>query len=382
MEIIVVGGGIGGLSAANALGRDGHRVTVVERAPGFEPVGAGIVMAPNAVHVLRTLDVDLSAAGTELAGMQMCLADGRILTRMDTGGLTAVHGPTFGITRAAVHEGLAAALPESVEVVLGQAVESVEQHADGVVVRTAIGGLRADLAIAADGLGSGVRQQLVGDVALRSSGTTCWRGLADLDLGRIAVEAWGSGTRVGVVPVGNGRCYYFLVHPSRPEVDLPRDLASLKAAFAEYGGAAGRLIDSLQAMPPLRHELVELDQPVWGTERVILLGDAAHAMTPNQGQGAAMAIEDARALVMALRGGVGGALDRYVNLRAARVRKVQLDSRRIGEIAHWENPVARGLRNMILRVTPSTAAQRTVRALVAPGVRLASATVGDHGSDS
>ncbi len=382
MEIIVIGGGIGGLSAANALVRGGHRVTVVERAARFEPVGAGIVMAPNAVQVLRTLDVDLATTGTELAGMQVCLADGRVLSRMDTGGLTAVHGPTFGITRAALHEGLEAALPESVEVVLGQAVESVEEHADGVVVRTAIGELRADLAVAADGLGSAMRRQVVGDVALRSSGTTCWRGLADLDVGPIAVEAWGSGTRVGVVPVGSGRSYYFLVHPSRPGVDLPRDLASLKVAFADYDGAVGRLIGSLEAMPPLRHELVELDEPVWGTERVILLGDAAHAMTPNQGQGAAMAIEDARALMLALRGGVGGASERYVSLRAARVRKVQLTSRRIGEIAHWANPVARGLRNMMLRVTPSAAAERTVRALVAPGVRLASATVGDHGSHS
>jgi 2-polyprenyl-6-methoxyphenol hydroxylase-like FAD-dependent oxidoreductase len=84
-----------------------------------------------------------------------------------------------------------------------------------------------------------------------------------------------------------------------------------------------------------------------GGDRVWLLGDAAHAMTPNQGQGAAMAIEDALAIGLALRPGLAGAHARYVAARHARVRKVQLDSRRLGAMAHWRNPLARAARRPV-----------------------------------
>jgi 2-polyprenyl-6-methoxyphenol hydroxylase-like FAD-dependent oxidoreductase len=104
---------------------------------------------------------------------------------------------------------------------------------------------------------------------------------------------------------------------------------------------------------------------------VLLLGDAAHAMTPNQGQGAAMAIEDAVGLERALRAGAEGALDRYVELRHDRVRRVQLDSRRIGEVAHWQSGLARWMRDGLLRLVPDRVTSAQLERLVAPGVALA-----------
>jgi 2-polyprenyl-6-methoxyphenol hydroxylase-like FAD-dependent oxidoreductase len=105
---------------------------------------------------------------------------------------------------------------------------------------------------------------------------------------------------------------------------------------------------------------------------VLLLGDAAHGMTPNQGQGAAMAIEDALALVQVLAFGVEGALERYRSLRHARVRQVQLDSRRLGHVAHWRTPFICWVRDGLLRALPESAGRAQYRRVVDPGLALLS----------
>jgi 2-heptyl-3-hydroxy-4(1H)-quinolone synthase len=372
MDIIIVGAGIGGLSAAIALAQDGHRVRLLERAAQFAAAGAGIVLAPNAVHVLASLGVSLDGEGQVLSSTRVTDKAGGLLTELSAARLATAHQPSYAITRARVHELLTRALPASVEVSFDAGVEAVEQTGSQVWVRTAAGDLRTDLVVGADGLRSTLRPQLAtGPGALRYSGTTCWRGLVDFPAGEAATEAWGGNTRVGVVPVGEGRAYYYLVAAAAAEAEGPADLPQLVALFGGFGGLAGELVATLGAMPPLHHDLFELDRPVWGDGRVLLLGDAAHSMTPNQGQGAVMAIEDAKALMLAVRGGGESALERYTAARAARVRKVQLDSRRLGTIAHWHNPVAVAARNLGMRSAPTAIGDATFAALVAPGIELA-----------
>jgi 2-heptyl-3-hydroxy-4(1H)-quinolone synthase len=372
MKIVIVGAGIGGLSAANALARDGHQVHLIEQASEFTAAGAGIVLAPNAVQVLASVGVSLAGEGQVLASTQVTDRAGRLLTELSAARLATAHGPSFGITRARVHQLLAQALPSEVEVLFGASINSVEQRGSQVRLGWSGGKLSADLVVAADGLRSAVRSQLpTGPGALRYSGTTCWRGLLDFDAGEVATEAWGGRTRVGVVPVGESRAYYYLVATAEPDAPAPGSLADFTELFGGYGGAAGELVTALHQVPPLHHDLWELDRPIWGAGRVLLLGDAAHSMTPNQGQGAVMAIEDAKALMLSLRGGGDGALERYASARQYRVRKVQLDSRQIGEVAHWHNPLAVAVRNLGMRAVPKAAGAATLSALVRPGIELA-----------
>ncbi len=260
MNILVVGGGIGGVTAAIALARDGHRVTLLERQPAFAPVGAGLIMAPNAARALAALGVDLAPHGRELTTLVVTRADGRALSCVEPWRVDPSFGPLWALTRPALHAALAAALPPAVEVVYGAAVEALTEDAGGVEV-AALPGRRFELVIGADGLRSQVRAATVGAVAVRYSGVTCWRGVIANPGVADASEAWGGAARVGLVPLPADQLYYFLVltAPRRaPTVAWPDGFA---AAFGHFGGDVARVLAALPAAPPLHHDLDKLNHP-------------------------------------------------------------------------------------------------------------------------
>lgn len=385
MRVIVVGAGIGGLTASVALAQRGHQVTLIERAPAFEAIGAGLLVAANAVQALATLGIEVSAdgplAGQVLDAMELRRDNGRLLGVVDITKLRADFGPSYGLSRPHLHQLIAAALPADVEVRLGTTVTGVRARAREVEVALGDGQtLTADLLVGADGLHSAIRTEVCGPQTLRYAGETCWRGLAPMDIGHTAVEAWANGTRVGVFPMSDDTVYYYLLKVTPQGRPAPA-WSTLREEFTAYlgHGVCGDLVASLPDTPPFHHDLLELSRHEWGVPRAILLGDAAHAMTPNVGQGAAMAIEDALVLARVLDDGVDGALLRYRTLRAPRVREIASRARQFGQMALMRGRLATGARAAMFRATPQRYYDESWRTMIGGGVDLVG-SLGSSGS--
>lgn len=370
-RVLVVGAGIGGLAAAAALRHASSRVVVVERAPEFGAVGAGIVLAANAVLALRALGIDPVPHGRTIRSMILRSAAGTPLSTAHPAEISP-EGPTVGLHRAALHELLLTAAGLGADLRPGRTIARLEADAGGADVSFDDGSSeRFDHVIAADGLHSGVRERLGGPRPVYS-GYTCWRAVVDEPGRQDAVEWWGRGRRFGAVPIAGDRTYVFFTRnaPERGSADV-EDFASM---FRDFEPEVRDLVERIDPAKVLHHDLSALDGAFWGSGRVWLLGDAAHATLPNEGQGAAMAIEDALALrIAALEGDSAAAFARWVGLRDARVRKIQRDSRRFGQIGQWESGWATGLRDWVVARTPARVAARQVRAVVAPGIALVAA---------
>jgi 2-polyprenyl-6-methoxyphenol hydroxylase-like FAD-dependent oxidoreductase len=348
--VTIVGGGIAGLTAAIALRRAGHAITLMERAPRFEAVGAGIVLAPNATRILAALGVDLSA-GHAVTRFFIRDSVGRVIQTVDMTRIMAETGPALTFDRPALHRALVRAIPSDVDLRLGTTWSQTE-----------------GLTIGADGIRSAVREAAIGLRALRYSGATCWRGICRNPGIKDPIEDWGGAARIGLVPLAGDRLYVFLVLTA--PAGMPREdrLGPIRQHFEHFSEPVPAVLDALEDVPLLHHDLEELEQPVWGRGSIILIGDAAHAMTPNQGQGASMAIEDAAVLPRVIDTADPPA--EIAKIRHARVAKVQRDSRRLGEVAHWQGFAAR-VRDTLMPLVPESFGENHYRNLVSPGLKIA-----------
>jgi 2-polyprenyl-6-methoxyphenol hydroxylase-like FAD-dependent oxidoreductase len=360
LATLVVGGGIGGLSVACELGRRGLPVTVLEQAPEPAPVGAGIIMNPNAMQVLERngLADALRARGWPYWARETHDHRGRLLARRDYRPLYAAGRLVTGtlVHRAHLHEILHAALPAGV-VRFGARVVAVEAAAGGVRVTTGGGArLDADLLVGADGIHSVVRAAVYGPTEPVYLGYRSHRLVVENRDGiEFFTEFLGRGKRIGLVPISRAQLYVWTTFNSPREsarVGLG-SVAELRALFAEF--ADPRVTRALGAVAStdavLCTDVEEVHQRPWVSGRVLLLGDAAHALTPNMGQGAGMAMEDAAVLGDELEGVAAGrqplsmALARYETRRRPRVETVMRLSREVGEAGQRTGRVACWLRN-------------------------------------
>lgn len=373
MHVAIVGGGIAGLTTAIALHQLDFQVSVFESSPELRPVGAGIALAANAVKAFDLLGLReaVMAHGNPFDSFAILDKAGRVIT--ETHHFAAVEKyrvlGSFAIHRADLQRVLLDQLP-GVPLRLGHRCTGFAETETGVTLAFQNGVEETfDAVIAADGIHSVFRKTLLPGSTPRFAGYTCWRGVTDRRPAglnpRRATETWAPEGRFGIVPLTDGRVYWFACL-NAPAAQDPRFRAFKKAdlwrAFADLHAPVGELIGNTDPDALLHNDIVDV-KPVkrYHFGRVLLLGDAAHAMTPNMGQGACQGIEDAVVLQQCLRQRPGdwqAACRDFETRRLPRTTAIVNRSFALGKIAQVSSPWLAGLRNAAFRLLPARANER------------------------
>lgn len=368
MKAIIIGAGIGGLSTAIALRKIGMDVKVFESKQEVRFAGAGLGIGANAVRALQQLDVgdQILRAGKALDELRILTPAGKILQRTETAAISHKYGPdNVSIERGVLLELLMSALGPEKIVHTGRTCRHFEQNDSGVKVWFEDGSTEeGDFLVGADGVHSKIREALLPNAIPRYAGYTCWRAVvqAEPDLlhydPNVFIETWGRKGRFGLVPLSNNRIYWFAcLNAKAPDSPLrtytARDLMKI---FEGYHEPIPQILAQTSDHHMLQHDIYDLP-PIsrFAFGRVVLLGDAAHAMTPNMGQGAGQSVEDAVILASHLKQSpvIEEALVRYERERIGRTGQITRMSNRIGKVAQLDGHVFIALRDALFPLVPA-----------------------------
>jgi salicylate hydroxylase len=363
-KIAIIGGGIGGLTAAVAMQQRGIEVEVYEQSARIGEIGAGVTLSPNAVKAYRALGIEdqIAAIGFE--------SDNQVVRTWNSGNVISkvfrkgVYEKEFGARYFSMHRAdlvdvLSRQLPDRI-LHLGSRCTDVETNDKGARARFADGTeIEADIVVGADGINSAVRRSIFGDEAPRFTGSACWRGLVPLDVfpsGLISTDLtlyMGPRSHVIHFMVRGGKVVNFVAHV---ETDVwtgeswtqECNRSEVMETFAGWHEPLIQLLGSAERY--YKWALYDRDPlDFWSKGRTTLLGDSAHAMPPYIGQGACMAIEDGYALaatIAQMPAQLGEALQHYEKLRLPRTRQAVLEARARGEEMHLISRWAQLKRNI------------------------------------
>jgi FAD-dependent urate hydroxylase len=362
LKIIIIGAGMGGLTAALALRQAGYAVEIFDRVPALLPAGAGVSLWSNGVKVLDRLALGPALAAVGGRMERICHRDqqGAVLNDFSLQPLVeAVGERPYPVTRTDLQRLLLEALGSdalgsdalgSGAVRLGAECIGIEQDDSSATALFADGRrVRGDLVVAADGTHSALRAAVLGHaVPRRYVGYVNWNGLVAQGAGLPPANTWttfvGSHQRAALMPVGGGRFYFFFDVPlpegAPPHPAGPRE--ELRQHFAGWAPEVQTLIASLDPARTSRIAIHDVDPlPALVRGRVALLGDAAHSSPPDLGQGGCQAMEDAWVLAQLLLTnnlGVPDALQRYERARLQRTSEIVLRARKRSEMTHGHEP--------------------------------------------
>lgn len=340
-RILIVGGGIAGLTLAAALHRQGFTAEIVERSPAWPALGAGILLHGNGLRTLRAVGAAeaVERAGAVVRRWSWCDVRGEPLCATALDALWAEVGPCIGIARARLHAALVGVVATAgIPSRLGVTLTALEQDDRRVSARFSDGsGGDYDLVVGADGISSTVRRLLLGDASPAYCGLMVWRSLLPMrpsGLTEMQIQL-GDGCLFGLMPLGSNHTTGFgLVGGPRIHDPLQGRLERLRRRFAAFGGPVPRYLATLECDAQIHCAPIELvDLATWHRGRVVLIGDAAHAGPPTMAQGGCMAMEDASVLAEVLRMAdtMESALATFERRRRPRTAWVQQQSRAVVE---------------------------------------------------
>jgi 2-polyprenyl-6-methoxyphenol hydroxylase-like FAD-dependent oxidoreductase len=357
-RVLVVGAGIAGLATARALQQQGLEADVVERAAAWSHPGTGMYLPANSVRALSSLRLQepLLDRAYEIKRQLFLDQRGRMLLDIDLSGVWGATGPCVAISHRALHE----LLREGIAVRLGMTIAALDD--DGSRVRATLADGSTDVydnVVGADGVQSWVRSAVFAGVDVRFVGQASWRFLVD---GFPEISNWtvqvGRGSAFLILPLGGGQIYCYADVTAPGAIDpTGGDLAKLAELFRDFAEPVATIVtERLPHDRPYFSPIEEVVQQPWVRGRVVLVGDAAHAMSPNMAEGAGMALEDA--LVLAETIAAGRPLEAFEARRRPRVAFVQAQTHRRDR--------TRNLPSLVRAATLRLAGQRIFRGNYGP----------------
>lgn len=328
-KVTIVGAGIGGLTLAIALQKRGIDFEVYESFSEFKDLGAGIMLANNAMQVFNELDIDgeIEKNGYPFKALNITNKDLSVLSNIATDEFSKIKVPSFAIHRSELQRILLNQLP-GVKINLGKKLNSLSKSDNGYELIFEDGSrATASVVIGADGIHSKVRDKINIEVEKRDANQVCWRGVVDFKLpekyGCELYEMWGEGNRFGFVQIGINKVYWYALKTSLEKEILSKE--DLKRLFKNYHPIVKNIISKTNEDVIIINKIMDI-KPInnWVKGKACLIGDAAHATTPNMGQGACQSIEDALVLARELSGAkeVEIAFQKYQKYRIIKANKV------------------------------------------------------------
>jgi 2-polyprenyl-6-methoxyphenol hydroxylase-like FAD-dependent oxidoreductase len=362
MNIDIIGAGIGGLTTAIALEQKGIKTRIFEQTEQIKEVGAGIILANNAMQVYEKLGLRqiIEENGNPISSMNITKSNLKPLSKIDLTYFEQKHNTkNIAIHRGKLQQILINEL-KSTEINLNNKLTSIVKSENWYNLNFENGKqIQSSTILGADGLKSIVRQKIFPNNSIRNANQICWRGITECELPikfrNELNEAWGKSERFGFVQIAENKVYWYALKTfkkSKSEFSIN----NLEQYFSDYNSVIQDIIKSTKKEQINTAEISDLKPTnIWFKENVCLIGDSAHATTPNMGQGACQAIEDAFVLSECLdKYEITQAFTEYQKLRLTKAHKVVKASWTIGKMSHISNPILISLRNQILRLTPSS----------------------------
>lgn len=366
-HISIIGAGIGGLTLGNVLKQHHLDFTIYESAPEIKPVGAGIMMAVNAMQIFDKLGLKEKIESRENKIHGICITDEKLKTISTTNVLALEQ--KFNSCNIAIHRAeLQNILAENLSfenIKLNHSLQQIQKKENYHLEFENGFKTESKIVFGADGIHSKVRNQIFKTGKIRNAGQKCWRGLTDFILpekyNHHALEIWGKGKRFGFVKISDRKVYWYaLVNENKFTENL-----DLTEVFKDFDSLVLEILESTKKENIILNDILDLTPiPKWYAENLCMIGDAAHATTPNMGQGACQSIEDAYVIGKLLEKtkNFNSVFEEFQKIRRKKVDYIVKNSWTIGKISQWEK--RNQLRNFLMRSVPESMNQKMIEKIL------------------